>query len=195
MDLVFATNNGHKLHEVRALLSECDNVDVVSLKDIGCFDDIEETGTTLDANSLIKAQYVWDKYGKNCFADDTGLEVEALDGRPGVYSARYAGEGCTFRDNVVKLLSEMEGKDNRRACFRTVITLIIDGKVHSFEGRVDGRILEKETGDEGFGYDPVFVPDGYDDSFAEMPLELKNKISHRGKAMMKLVKWIMNYGR
>lgn len=195
MDLVFATNNGHKLHEVRALLSECDNVDVVSLKDIGCFDDIEETGTTLDANSLIKAQYVWDKYGKNCFADDTGLEVEALDGRPGVYSARYAGEGCTFRDNVVKLLSEMEGKDNRRACFRTVITLIIDGKVHSFEGRVDGRILEKETGDEGFGYDPVFVPDGYDDSFAEMPLELKNSISHRGKAMMKLVKWIMNYGR
>lgn len=195
MDLVFATNNGHKLHEVRELLRECGGVEIVSLMDIGCVDDIEETGTTLDENSLIKAKYVWDKYGKNCFADDTGLEVEALDGRPGVYSARYAGEGCTFKDNVVKLLKEMEGKGNRRACFRTVITLIMDGKVHSFEGRVDGRILEKETGDEGFGYDPVFVPDGYDDSFAEMPLDLKNSISHRGKAMMKLVKWIMNYGR
>lgn len=194
MELVFATNNNHKLHEVRELLA-CGAFDVVSLKDIECFEDIAETGDTLDENSLIKAKYVWDRYGKSCFADDTGLEVEALRGRPGVYSARYAGEGCSFRDNVIKLLKEMEGVENRRARFRTVITLIIDGEVHSFEGRVDGYILEKETGEEGFGYDPVFVPDGYNESFAEMPLDLKNKISHRGLAVMKLVNWIMNYGR
>lgn len=194
MELVFATNNNHKLHEVRELLA-CEAFDVVSLKDIECFEDIAETGDTLDENSLIKAKYVWDRYGKSCFADDTGLEVEALRGRPGVYSARYAGEGCSFRDNVIKLLKEMEGVENHRARFRTVITLIIDGEVHSFEGRVDGYILEKETGEEGFGYDPVFVPDGYNESFAEMPLDLKNKISHRGLAVMKLVNWIMNYGR
>lgn len=194
MELVFATNNNHKLHEVRELLA-CEAFDVVSLKDIECFEDIAETGDTLDENSLIKAKYVWDRYGKSCFADDTGLEVEALGGRPGVYSARYAGEGCSFRDNVIKLLKEMEGVENRRARFRTVITLIIDGEVHSFEGCVDGYILEKETGEEGFGYDPVFVPDGYNESFAEMPLDLKNKISHRGLAVMKLVNWIMNYGR
>lgn len=194
MELVFATNNNHKLHEVRELLASV-AFDVVSLKDIECFEDIAETGDTLDENSLIKAKYVWDRYGKSCFADDTGLEVEALGGRPGVYSARYAGEGCSFRDNVIKLLNEMEGVENRRARFRTVITLIIDGEVHSFEGRVDGYILEKETGEEGFGYDPVFVPDGYNESFAEMPLDLKNKISHRGLAVMKLVNWIMSYGR
>lgn len=195
MEFVFATNNKHKLEEVRELLKGDGLVKVLSMSDIGCFDDIEETGFTLEDNSLIKAKHVWNKYGKNCFADDTGLEIEALDGRPGVYSARYAGEGCSFRDNVLKVLKEMEGVENRRACFRTVVTLVFDGEIYQFEGRVDGRILCEETGVGGFGYDPLFVPDGYDESFAEMSLEQKNGISHRGLAMNKLVNWIVNYGR
>ena len=187
-ELVFATNNKHKLQEVSEMLDGI--VLIKSLNDIGLAGDIPETADTLDGNALQKAQWVYERTGLDCFADDTGLEVEALDGRPGVYSARYAGEHCSFDDNINKMLSEMQGKTNRRACFRTVICLIKNGEPRYFEGRVDGQILTERYGKEGFGYDPIFMPDRFAVSFAEMPLEVKNHISHRGKAVAKLVEYL-----
>ena len=186
--IVFATNNNHKLKEVRDLASGI--VEIVSLSEIGCSEEIPETGTTLNENASQKSHFVYNKYGIDCFADDTGLEIEALDGRPGVYSARYAGEGCSFEDNTDKILKELENIENRQACFRTVISLILDGEEIHFEGRIDGRIIRKRSGKKGFGYDPVFVPDGYTQTFAEMPLELKNAISHRGQAMRKMIDFL-----
>ena len=187
-ELVFATNNKHKLQEVSEMLDGI--VLIKRLNDIGRAGDIPDTADTLDGNALQKAQWVYERTGLDCFADDTGLEVEALDGRPGVYSARYAGEHCSFDDNINKMLSEMQGKTNRRACFRTVICLIENGEPRYFEGRVDGQILTERYGKEGFGYDPIFMPDRFAVSFAEMPLEVKNHISHRGKAVAKLVEYL-----
>lgn len=187
--LIFATNNKHKVEEVRAALG--DTVEVVTLAEAGLNGEIPETADTLQGNSLQKAQWVWERMHCDCFADDTGLEVEALDGAPGVYSARYAGEHCSFDDNIDKLLAALDGKSNRHACFRTVICLIENGEPRYFEGRVDGQILtERHTNGEGFGYDPVFMPDRFAVSFAEMPLEMKNLISHRGLAVKKLVEYL-----
>jgi XTP/dITP diphosphohydrolase len=188
MKLVFATNNRHKLKEIRCLING--KIEIVSLLDIGCEGDIPETGITIEANASEKAFFVYNKYNIDCFADDTGLEIEALKGFPGVYSARYAGEGCNFEDNINKILFEMQGVLNRKACFRTVISLIIDGKEKQFEGRINGLILTEKRGNEGFGYDPVFLPDGFDQTFAEMTPELKNSISHRGMAVQKLVRYL-----
>lgn len=190
MKLVFATNNRHKLQEVRDILGE--RVEVLSLKDIDCNDEIPETGTTLEENALIKARWVKEKYGYNCFADDTGLEVEALGGAPGVYSARYAGEECDSQANMLKLLENLTGKSNRNAQFRTVIALIIENKEILFDGVVKGVISEKKMGDAGFGYDPIFIPDGYGMSFAQMESTLKNSISHRYRATEKLNDYINN---
>lgn len=164
--------------------------EVVGLNEIGCNDDIVEDADTIQGNARIKADYVTNRFGVDCFADDTGLEVEALNGAPGVYSARYAGEHCSYQDNVNKILSEMRGVENRKACFRTVIALNLDGESHFFEGRCDGIITTEAHGEGGFGYDPVFKPDGYDETFAEMPSELKNKISHRGRATAKLIDFL-----
>ena len=186
--LIFATNNEHKLAEVRALLEGI--VEIISLEEAGLKGEIPETAETLQGNALEKAQWVWDRTQKACFSDDTGLEVDALGGAPGVYSARYAGERCSFDDNVNKLLDAMEGNCNRRADFRTVICLIEKGEPRYFEGRVDGCILTERFGEGGFGYDPIFLPDHYFVSFAEMPLEVKNQISHRGKAIRELVKYL-----
>ncbi len=190
MEIIFATHNLHKTEEVRAILGP--DYLVRNLPELGC-PDIPETADTLQGNALQKAQYVVDHYHLNCFADDTGLEVEALDGRPGVFSARYAGEGCSYQDNVLKLLGEMHGKTNRKACFKTVIALILDGKQYLFEGRVDGRILTEQRGTDGFGYDPVFLPDGFDQTFAEMDATTKNSISHRGRAIQKLKTFLMEH--
>ncbi len=190
MEIIFATHNLHKTEEVRAILGP--DYLVRNLPELGC-PDIPETADTLQGNALQKAQYVVDNYHLNCFADDTGLEVEALDGRPGVFSARYAGEGCSYQDNVLKLLGEMHGKTNRKACFKTVIALILDGKQYLFEGRVDGRILTEQRGTDGFGYDPVFLPDGFDQTFAEMDAATKNSISHRGRAIQKLKTFLMEH--
>lgn len=190
MDIVFATHNRHKSEEACQILGP--RWTLRNLHDLGQTEEIPETADTLQGNALQKAQYVYDKYHLSCFADDTGLEVEALNGAPGVYSARYAGEHCSFADNVNKLLHEMQGKNNRRACFKTVVALILDGKTHFFEGRVDGTIIESPRGGEGFGYDPVFVPDGFNETFAEMSAEQKNKISHRGRAMAKLIEFLQN---
>lgn len=187
-ELIFATNNKHKLMEVSEMLKSVINIQ--SLSEAGLSGDIPETADTLEGNALQKAQWVYERTGKDWFADDTGLEVEALDGRPGVYSARYAGEHCSFDDNINKMLDEMEGKTNRRACFRTVICLIEGGKPRYFEGRVDGVILTERYGKEGFGYDPIFMPNRFAVSFAEMPLEVKNHISHRGRAVAKLVDYL-----
>lgn len=186
--LIFASNNAHKLSEIRNLLDNI--VEIQSLKDINLDGDIPETSDTLEGNATQKAEWIYSRIGQDCFADDTGLEVEALDSAPGVYSARYAGEGCSFADNVNKLLKAMEGKANRKARFRTVICLIENGEKHYFEGIVNGTIIEKGSGNMGFGYDPIFVPDGYNISFAEMPLDEKNKISHRGLATQKLVEYL-----
>ena len=192
--LVFATNNKHKLQEVREML---DGIVIIrSLQEMveaghpELAGEIPETSDTLEGNALQKAQWVFDRTGMDCFADDTGLEVEALNGRPGVYSARYAGEHCTFDDNVNKMLSEMQGHTNRKACFRTSICLMENGNPRYFEGRVDGQILSERHGAEGFGYDPIFMPDRFAVSFAEMPLEVKNSISHRGLAVKKLVEYL-----
>lgn len=182
--LVFATNNAHKLEEVRAILGN--DFQIASLKEIGCHDDIPETADTLEGNAMQKAQYIKDKFGMDCFADDTGLEVEALNNAPGVFSARYAGPGHDSEANMKKLLHEMEGKENRKARFRTVITLLLDGKEYTFEGIVKGNIIEEKRGDSGFGYDPIFVPEGYDLTFAELGNDIKNKISHRAEAVKKL---------
>jgi XTP/dITP diphosphohydrolase len=188
--LVFATNNAHKLEEVRAILQE--KFEVAGLADIGCKTDIPETGTTLEANASIKSHFVVNNYKLDCFADDTGLEVDALDGQPGVYSARYAGENASYEQNVDKLLKELDAFENRKARFRTVISLMMDGKEHFFEGVVEGRIIKVRKGSSGFGYDPVFVPDGYTQTFAEMDANLKNSISHRAKAIQKLADFLLH---
>ena len=189
MKIVFATKNQNKLLEVRNMLGN--KFEVLSLADIGCHDDIPEKGQTLKDNALIKAQYVWDKYHVNCFADDTGLEVDALGGAPGVYSARYAGgEGHDSEANMKKLLSELENVDNRKARFRTVFTLIIDGKTQFFEGICNGDIIREKRGGEGFGYDPIFQPEGYNKTFAELGVDIKNQISHRAQATAKLVAYL-----
>jgi len=190
MKLVFATNNLHKLEEVQHLLG--DKVNVLSLKDISFFDEIPEDYDTLKENALQKAQYIYDRYKTNCFADDTGLEIDFLKGAPGVYSARYAGENCTFDDNINKVLRELGDAENRKARFRTVVALIMDGEVNYFEGIVDGEILMDRQGGEGFGYDPVFRPLGFEESFAQMDLYEKNKISHRGRATKKLVDFLLS---
>ena len=188
MKLVFATNNRHKLQEVQELLA--DRVELLTLSEIGCVEDIEETASTLEGNAQIKSDHVKVAYGFDCFADDTGLEVEALGGAPGVYSARYAGEDATFQDNVDKLLRALEGNTNRKARFRTVISLNLNEEQLFFEGICDGDIQESASGNEGFGYDPILKPSGFDKTFAEMSLEEKGKISHRGLAVQKLVNYL-----
>ena len=184
MKLVFATNNRHKLEEVRAILEN--KIEVLSLNDIDCHDDIPETADTLEGNALIKARYIHEKFGVDCFADDTGLEVEALNGEPGVYSARYAGEDCNPEANMYKLLQNLTGENNRNAQFRTVIALIINGEEKLFNGIVKGTISREKMGNAGFGYDPIFIPEGFSESFAQMTSEMKNSISHRYRATEEL---------
>ena len=186
--LVFATNNAHKLEEIRAILN--DKVDILSLSDIGCHADIPETADTLEGNARQKAMYIYEHYGMDCFADDTGLEVESLNGAPGVYSARYAGEGHDSQANMRKLLHEMQGKNNRKAQFRTIISLIEKGEEHQFEGTVKGQIIEEKRGETGFGYDPIFQPEGYELTFAELGHDVKNKISHRARAVAALCEYL-----
>ncbi len=188
MKLVFATNNRHKLNEIRAILG--DKIELLSLNDINCNDDIPETADTLQGNALIKAKYIYDKFGMNCFADDTGLEVDSLNGEPGVYSARYAGEECDSESNMNKLLDNLTGKKDRNAQFRTVIALIINGEEKLFEGCVKGVISNEKMGNAGFGYDPIFIPEGFSESFAQMGSEIKNSISHRYRATEKLCKYL-----
>ena len=202
MKIVFATNNQHKLQEIRDILGS--DYEVVSLKEIGCNVDIPETGNTLEENALQKAQYVYDHYHLSCFADDTGLEVEALDGAPGVHSARYAeGTDHDSEANMAKLLRELDGKENRKARFRTVICYIEKKdvcpcgctsikKIYQFDGIVEGHIATEKQGTEGFGYDPIFVPEGYDQSFAQLGEEIKNSISHRARAVAKLAEYLKN---
>lgn len=185
--IVFATNNKHKLEEVSKILH---NYKIISLEEINCTEDIPETADTLHGNALIKAEYIYNKTGLNCFADDTGLEVEALNGEPGVYSARYAGEDHDATKNMKKLLEKMNGKENRNACFKTVIALIIDGDIQYFEGKIDGKITSEPRGKNGFGYDPVFIPEGYNKTFAELGDIEKNKISHRALAVQKLAEYL-----
>jgi len=187
MKFIFATNNRHKLDEVRFILK---NVEILSLEDMGINTEIPEDFYTLHENAMQKAKYIHQLTGMNVFADDTGFEIEALDGRPGVFSARYAGEGCTFEDNVKKVLSEMQGIKDRRASFRTVVALIIDDCEHLFEGSVNGSIIDESMGREGFGYDPIFIPVGFDLTFAQMPSELKNSMSHRARAFEKLAAFL-----
>lgn len=186
--LVFATNNHNKLKEIKTLLP--DSLELLSLQDIACKEDIPETSATIEGNALQKARYVKENYGYDCFADDTGLEVQALNGAPGVYSARYAGEEKNNEANIDKLLQELKDKDNRNARFKTVIALILNGKEYSFEGICEGRILKKRAGEQGFGYDPVFQPEGFSKTFAEMDLQEKSQISHRGRATQKLVEFL-----
>lgn len=186
---VFATNNAHKLEEVTAILG--DKVEVLSMKDIRCTADIPETADTLAGNALLKARFIFENYQMDCFADDTGLEVEALDGAPGVYSARYAGDAHNSEANMKKLLHDLEGVENRKARFRTVFALIIDGKEHLFEGIINGEITKTRRGASGFGYDPIFIPEGYTQTFAEMGNQLKNKISHRALATNKLCNFLL----
>ena len=186
--LVFATHNANKALEVQKMLGDAYRIQTLS--DIGCHEEIAETAPDLKGNALIKAKHVSDAYGLDCFADDTGLEIEALDGAPGVYSARFAGEGCSFDDNVQKTLDLLADKTNRKACFRTVICLIINNETHFFEGRVDGEITRERFGTDGFGYDPIFKPDGFEKTFAEMSQSEKNQISHRALAVDKLVRFL-----
>lgn len=190
--IIFATNNRHKLEEVSQILTG--KVEILSLEDIGCFDDIPETADTLDGNALLKARFVKEKYGYDCFADDTGLEIEALGNEPGVYSARYAGEQRNANDNMEKVLANLAGKESRRAKFRTVIALIEGDKEWLFEGKVEGEIALTKSGATGFGYDPIFRPDGYTQTFAELGNETKNKISHRAKAVEKLIEYLQHTG-
>lgn len=200
MKIVFATNNQHKLQEIREILG--DQFEILSLADIGCHEDIPETGNTLEANAHQKAEYVFDHYHIDCFADDTGLEVDALGGAPGVHSARYAeGTDHNSEANMAKLLRELSDNDNRKARFRTVISLIqmeggnpVCSREYQFEGVVEGRIDREKHGSEGFGYDPVFIPEGYDKSFAELGEEIKNQISHRARAVKKLAEWLKTEG-
>ena len=190
MNICFATNNPHKLQEVSNLLG--DAFRILSLKDIGCEDELPETHETLEENSFEKAEYVHRRYGIPCFADDTGLEVNVLNGAPGVYSARFAGPRKDSLDNIKLLLEKLKGSTDRSARFRTVITFIFGRDVHYFEGIIHGKIADQLRGSSGFGYDPVFIPEGYDISFAEMNLEQKNRISHRGIAIRKLVDFLKN---
>lgn len=185
--LVFATNNAHKLEEVKAILS---NFEIVSLAEINCFDEIPETAKTLEGNAILKANYITENYGLNCFADDTGLEVEALNNEPGVYSARYAGTNCNAEENMCKLLKNLVNNSNRKAKFKTVIALNLNGKQYLFEGICNGEILVEKKGSSGFGYDPIFKPDGFSKTFAEMNITTKGTISHRGKAIQKLVTFL-----
>ncbi len=182
--IVFATNNIHKLEEIRNILNG--EYEILSLKDINCFEDIPETSNTLEGNALLKAKYVKEKYGYDCFSDDTGLEVESLNNAPGVYSARYAGESKDTQANMKKILDELKNKSNRKAQFRTVIVLISGSKIYQFEGIINGEIIQEPRGNTGFGYDPIFVPNGYNETFAELGNNIKNKISHRAKAVNKL---------
>lgn len=191
MKLVFATNNLNKLKEVQEMLPE--SIELLSLKDIGCFEDIEETATTLEGNAKIKANHITENYQYNCFADDTGLEVEALNSDPGVYSARYAGEPANAENNMQKLLDNLKGTSNREAQFRTSICLNLEGKQFLFDGICKGQILTERKGEKGFGYDPIFQPEGYESSFAQMSSMEKNKISHRGLAIEKLIDFLKNY--
>lgn len=188
--LVIATNNAHKLEEIRAILG--DRIELLSLKEIHCEEDIPEDADTLEDNASLKARYVYDRYGLDCFADDTGLEVEALNGAPGVHTARYATDGHDTDANVRKLLSELAGKENRKARFRTIISLIEDGRERQFEGIVNGTIAESKQGDKGFGYDPIFIPEGYNETFAQLGVEVKNQISHRSRAVAKLCEYLLN---
>ena len=187
--IVFATHNSHKLEEIRDILGV--EYDVLSLNDINCLEDIAETGNTLEENALLKAKYVKEKYGYDCFADDTGLEIYALNNAPGVYSARYAGESKDSLANMQKVLKELKAKQDRRAQFRTVISLILGDNIYQFEGKIEGRIIDAGRGNTGFGYDPVFVPEGYNETFAELGPEIKNEISHRSQAVNKLKAFLL----
>ncbi len=189
--LVFATNNPNKLEEVQTLLKN--KFVIKGLKDIECHEDIPETADTLEGNASLKSKYVFETYGLNCFSDDTGLEVKALDMEPGVYSARYAGPQKNSEHNITKLLKQLANKNNRLARFRTVVSLIIDGEEHLFEGIINGTIAMQRKGESGFGYDSVFTPENSDKTFAEMSQEAKNKISHRGLAIKKLVSFLENH--
>ncbi|KAF0130041.1 MAG: dITP/XTP pyrophosphatase [Bacteroidetes bacterium] len=189
-DLIFATNNAHKLEEITSITKA--HFRILTLNDIGFSGEIPETSLSIEGNALQKAEFIYKRFSTNCFADDTGLEVDALDGAPGVYSARYAGENASYTDNVVKLLEALKGIENRNARFKTVIALIIDGQPYFFEGIISGKISDSPKGTSGFGYDPIFIPEGYQESFAEMPSELKNIISHRGLATKKLTDFLLN---
>ena len=185
MKLVFASNNKNKIQEIQALVPNI--IQIVSLEEIGCIEDIPETADTIEGNAILKANYVTEKYGFDCFADDTGLEVDALNSAPGVYSARYAGEQKDANDNMDKLLSELKDKSNRKANFKTVIALNLNGKQNLFTGIINGKIIEEKIGTNGFGYDPIFVADGYEKTFAELSMEEKSTISHRGIAVKELI--------
>ncbi len=189
MKLVFASNNKNKIQEIQALVPA--TIKILSLKDIGCIEDIPETANTIEGNAILKANYVTEKYGYDCFADDTGLEVETLDGAPGVYSARYAGEHKNADDNMDKLLSELQEKSNRKANFKTVIALNLNGKQKLFTGIINGKIIKERKGTNGFGYDPIFVADGYDKTFSELTMEEKSTISHRGIAVKELIEHLI----
>ena len=193
MKIVFATNNQHKLHEIKKISKE--QLEILSLSDINCHEEIPETGDTLKENALIKARFVKDRFGFDCFADDTGLEVDALNNAPGIYSSRYAGPNCDSKDNMQKLLHDLGGVENRKAQFRTVIALIFKGEEYYFEGAVKGKITLKKRGSKGFGYDPIFKPTGYDKTFGELSEEIKNSLSHRGIATKKLAVFLLNQKR
>jgi XTP/dITP diphosphohydrolase len=190
MKIVFATNNANKILEIQSMLPE--SIEIISLESIGCHEEIPETADTIEENAIMKANYVTEKYGYDCFADDTGLEVDELNGEPGVFSARYAGEQRSAEDNMTLLLSNLEDKTNRKAQFKTVITLNLKGKQYLFTGIARGEITLERSGNQGFGYDPIFRPDGYQETFAQLPLETKNKISHRGKATVELIAFLAN---
>lgn len=188
MKIVFATNNVNKIYEIQSMLPE--SIEIISLESIGCHEEIPETADTIEGNAIMKANYVTEKYGYDCFADDTGLEVEALNGEPGVYSARYAGEQKSAEDNMDKLLLKLENSMNRNAQFKTVITLNLNGKQYLFTGIAKGDITLDKNGNQGFGYDPIFRPEGYQETFAQLSLETKNTISHRGKATRELITFL-----
>lgn len=188
MKLIFATHNKNKAKEVKSLMPSF--IELLSLDDINFHDEIDETASTLEGNALLKAKTIFEKTGINCFADDSGLLVDALNGEPGVYSARYAGEQKNDQDNMQKLLHELNDKPNRNAHFKTVMALIIDGKEHLFEGKIEGKIITEKLGSNGFGYDPIFVPDGYNETFAQLDSETKNKISHRARALQKMLEFL-----
>lgn len=188
MKLVFATNNQHKLKELQAILGE--SFELMSLNDIGCYEEIPEEQPTLEGNASQKASYVYEKFGYSCFADDTGLEIEALNGEPGVYSARYAGAAKDSQANMNKVLEKLKSTEHRKARFRTVISLVLNGEEKQFDGIVEGKITKEKRGNSGFGYDPIFLPAGYEETFAEMDLSAKNKISHRARAVQKLVEYL-----
>lgn len=188
MKIVFATNNTNKILEIQSMLPE--SIEIISLESIGCHEDIPETADSIEENAIMKADYVTQKYGYDCFADDTGLEVDALNGEPGVYSARYAGEHRSAEDNMTKLLLNLKDKNNRKAQFKTVITLNLKGKQYLFTGIARGEITLERTGNQGFGYDPIFRPENCQETFAQLPLETKNKISHRGIATQELIRFL-----